>query len=162
MKEDVQKVLTEVLTEILEKFGFMFADQECEAAEQESDVSILMAEMTFAGPARGTLQLAAPAPLCRELASNVLGVSLPETGKPVAEDALKELLNIACGELVARLFGEKPVFDLAIPTVRGISKAQCRELSGTAGAVRLWVESRPVVAALDVENEVCDAAFNRG
>lgn len=63
-----------------------------------------LVEMQFACPRRGTARLVAGGAFGALLASNMLGVE-PDSAEATqaAEDALRELLNIACGEVVRRI-----------------------------------------------------------
>ena len=65
-------------------------------------------------------------------------------------DALKELVNLICGELTVALFGEEPVFDLGVPRVSGIDGARWRELYTNPQNVRVWADEAAVVGSLVV------------
>jgi chemotaxis protein CheY-P-specific phosphatase CheC len=112
--------------------------------------------MEFAGPFTGALILMAPRAFCDQTAANVLGLEADEPeAQRGAEDALKELLNIACGNLLTTLAGEEPVFDLSIPKVEAISGDEWKAVAtspATAGfVVDDWVVYLRLTLSHDAE-----------
>ena len=69
-------------------------------------------------------------------------------GPGEAEDAIKELVNIVCGELTPSLFGDREVFDLTVPRLYRIDWSKWQELAADADTIRLWVEDKPILASL--------------
>jgi len=143
-----EQVFRNAVTEVLEQFAFMFPDDEPAPGLPDWPGECLHAAMSYTGPARGSVSLAAPAALCAELAANVLGAEPGQVGPEAAEDALKELLNIICGKVTADLYGEEAVIDLTVPTVAEIDAGQWRELSGDSRRLRFTIEQKPMLAAL--------------
>ncbi len=136
--------------EVLERFAFSFADDE---DPQYQEVAWLSSDLTFAGPVRGKVGLAVSRELASDLGLNILGVE-PETAPPeLADDAIKELTNIICGDLLFRLYGPKAVFDLCVPALRKAVSFQAvkRELPTGATVVELTVEGHRLIAWLTLE-----------
>ena len=98
---------------VFEDLGFMLPtlelDREQAAATFHSAVSI-----DFNGPVRGRLLVVINGDILPALASNMLG----EDNAPSAlrqEDALKELVNVICGNLLPLIAGSAAVFDVGEP-----------------------------------------------
>ena len=105
--------------------------------------------MGFSGPFKGDLSIAVPVDMCPELASNVLGLDPDDelvTRSPY--DALKELLNIICGNVLTTLAGEEPVFDLTIPEVTMLDEKGWAAFIKTDGTVRFVADDVPVLLRL--------------
>ncbi len=120
--------LTTVLSEVLANLAFMFDDEE--PTGPQPDQSWLEATISYNGPKSGTLTLNCPAEFSPFLASNLLGVSPEdEDAEQSAEDALRELMNVLCGQYVTARHGVDDVFDLTIPQVRQLSEPPLASLS---------------------------------
>ena len=122
MLELQDDTLVEVMLNALETMAFvtlMPAEQPYARGEELRRVSI-----DFAGPpGRGSLQVVAPAALGRLLVANLMGIS-PEDEQAAsgADDALRELLNVACGTLLRQwtAHSAEPV-EMGIPRVEGFA-----------------------------------------
>ena len=151
MDDSRRATIIAVFSDVMEQMAFMFA----EAAEEEEapsmgDTGLVQAVMGFEGPFHGTLELVVPRAICEELAANVLGLEPDDemvTHAPF--DALKELLNITCGNLLTALAGETPVFDLTIPEVKQLEGNAWNALRTRPGAVYCLVDSYPVLLHLE-------------
>ncbi len=110
------EVLDDVFSSVLESLAFMFAERADKGDLPPADGTSLAVRMRFAGPFSGTLALTVPEATCTELAANVMGME-PEdkAAEEHAADALREVLNVTCGQLLTALAGEEPVFDLSVP-----------------------------------------------
>jgi CheY-specific phosphatase CheX len=115
---------------VFEDLGFMLPtsdlNSEQAAAPFHSAVSI-----NFSGPMRGTLLLAINGDILPALTSNMLG----EDDAPAArqqEDALKELANVICGNLLPLIAGPAAVFNVGEPQLRTSENATDRKLPITA------------------------------
>jgi hypothetical protein len=141
------RLLRQVVADVLERFAFSFVEDE-EQRGQETDW--LLSDLTYAGPVQGRVTLALPRDLAFELGLNILGVDPASASAELAEDAVKELTNIICGELLYRLHGAQAVFNLGVPALRGAADYDAveREIKPGAPAVRLSVEGRSVKAWL--------------
>lgn len=125
MDEPTACALIRAFTEVLEKQVFLFAD----AAVPEDFVArpggYFAASVAFRGPAEGTLSLAVPASLAREIAANFLGLDGDDPMVDAhARDACGELLNMTCGHVLTALYGASPVFDLARPEVAEVGSGR--------------------------------------
>ena len=103
------------------------------------------ADIHFTGPFSGHLSLCASGPFCMLLATNVLGMEVDELSPEHARDALKELTNITCGELLAALAGKKTVFDLSVPVIEKIDAAAVKSDLALPGTVSVLIDDEPLL-----------------
>ena len=152
LQHDQSEALTEVFCSVLETLAFMFGDQvEKDELPPESDENLAV-KIRFKGPNAGELTLIAPADICLELAANILGVDdSSELADAKAHDALKELVNVTCGQLLTTIFGEEPVFDLTVPEVQPIDGPGWRELLTNEESVAFNVEENLVMLHLTID-----------
>ena len=133
MNEELRETIIDGFTDVIEKMAFMFIE---EAEEDEMDADgALVATMSFTGDHSGSLTLALSPATANELASNVIGV----------DDALRELLNVTCGNLLTGHYGEEPVFDLSVPKVESIDASAWRNLVKAPDAIALLIDDNPAV-----------------
>lgn len=135
-------VLRTCFIQVLEDTAFMFAEtdagdgvdtdalpdsgedavSETEGDSVESDapeVNFQMVEISFTGPVSGSLAIECDGRFMTSLAANVLGLDEEDLSEEADKiDALKELVNIICGNFITSLGGSRAVFDLTIPTIR--------------------------------------------
>lgn len=112
--------LTTVLSEVLANLAFMFTD------DGEFVVPVgeewLETEIGYKGPASGSLRLTCSRAFAGQLAANLLAVeSADETTEEESSDAVKEFMNVVCGQYVTAAFGAEDVFNLTIPEVRELT-----------------------------------------
>lgn len=136
------EMLAEVAQEIFENLVYISP----QPPDEESEPSLVQvrASVRFQGPFSGTVSLGVSEGLLPELALNMLGVDKVsgDSGKK-GRDALGEVTNVLCGNLLARLAGPEPVFDLGVPQVESVPAAEAEaELPQAPGqtAVRLEME----------------------
>jgi CheY-specific phosphatase CheX len=149
MCEDHTDVLMDVFSEVAENLAFMFVDPPEEDEFPEPTGPCVRAEMGFVGPFTGTVSLAVPESLCPQIAANVLGLDPDDelvTAKP--HDALKELLNVTCGNLLTRIAGDEPVFDLTVPEVISLDEESWQAYQENPKTVGLILEDEPIIIGL--------------
>jgi hypothetical protein len=113
----LEQTLTEVMEETFISMAFMLPVEEA-AADEDQGASRLYATITFSGPFSGSLFLSIPHCMMPVLAANILG-SEPNSPVPVNEqqDALKEVLNVICGNLLPKISAPREVFDVHQPRI---------------------------------------------
>ncbi|MDL1962765.1 MAG: chemotaxis protein CheX, partial [Deltaproteobacteria bacterium] len=116
MSEQLKEILSRVAGETLEKLAFMFSFPEDERGRMILD-SAVAAFISFSGPFSGTLVMTVSNQLLPELAANMLGVDDEETTLEQQHDALKETINIICGNLLPVIAGEEVVFNIDAPMI---------------------------------------------
>jgi CheY-specific phosphatase CheX len=150
MDEKTRAAAAQAMQEVLERQAFLFADP-AEGGE-EAEGPLLSASLRFAGARAGSLALAAPMPLAREIAAGILGCDAEDAmAEERAGDACKEILNIACGQTLTALFGTAPVFDLGIPVVRSLSGDEASDWTAAPQVLALSVEGTPLYLRLDLD-----------
>ncbi|MDM8549640.1 chemotaxis protein CheX [Desulfobacterales bacterium HSG2] len=117
MNEEVKETLYNVAEDVLEKLAFIFSFPEDE--RENMDYSGAMgSRVSFAGPFTGALVMAVSVEALPELAGNMLGLEdEEETTLEQQQDALKELINVVCGNLLPAISGKKSVFNVNPPEI---------------------------------------------
>lgn len=116
MREKLKNILSRVAVMTLEQLAFIFAFPEDEGNEiqQDSAVAVIIA---FRGPFSGFLSVITSKQVLPELTANILGVDEEETTLDQQYDALKETINIICGNLLPAIFGKQLIFDIDSPKI---------------------------------------------
>ena len=117
MRAKLEEILSRVTIETLEKLAFMFAFPDDGEENPPTDFKVT-AIVSFTGPFSGTLVITISTEVLQELAANMLGL---DDGEEITEDqrfdALKETMNVICGNLLPAIAGDKIVFDIDVPEV---------------------------------------------
>ena len=117
MQSQTTVTLTTVLSDVLKDLAFMFVDGD--PAEVSPDATWLETTIGYCGPESGTLTLQCTTEFGILLAANLLGIDPDDDDAEVrAHDAVKEFMNIVCGQFVTTAFGTDHVFNLTIPASR--------------------------------------------
>lgn len=118
MTQNHSKLLSEVAGETLEQLAFIFSFPEEADSTAILESEITGAQVAFSGPRQGELLLVVSSSVLPELAANMLGL---EDGEVVLEDqqkdALKEVVNVICGNLLPHIGGVDAVFDIQPPAI---------------------------------------------
>ncbi len=115
MNERVVQILVEETIDTLEKLAFIFAASE-EDLTQFADAERITVSADFSGPCSGSLVMEFGAEGLSELAANMLGLDEAETiSEEEQRDALKEALNIICGNVLPAIAGAEAVFNISTP-----------------------------------------------
>lgn len=140
MTDATPDMVRDVFSKVLEKQVFLFAE-EMPIEKMTGSGDWVQARMSFHGPFGGSLSLAIPKEAELEIAANFLGKDAddPDVAK-CAEDSLKEILNVVCGHMLTALAGEEPIFDLSIPKVHPVSKADWGAIAALPGSLGFDVE----------------------
>lgn len=147
MKELTHERIEELVSHILETMAFVFV----EAQEEAEDFGPLFhSKISYFGPDESTdLFLSASQGFLVELASSMLGME-PNDIDPAVEglQALDELANIVCGEVIQSIGGEDAVFSQGIP----------ERVDGPTPAAE---NSEPLEVTLDSEGEPLRVILSR-
>ena len=115
MTSDVRRVLLDVSTQVFETSAFM-AVYPPEVTNLQTEFPPVAAAISFAGPTTGRLILAVSPEILSPLATSMLGLDISdEVSETGQTDALLEVLNMMCGNVLTEIYGSKPVFDLYPP-----------------------------------------------
>ena len=130
----------------LEQLAFGFAYAEPAASPEPADAA---AEVAFEGPCRGVLRLRLGGGVLPALAANMLGQD-EGPAEALQLDALAEIANVVCGNVLPHVGGTRAVFRLGSPRTaagepapRGEPAARARLAVEDGWAeVALWLEGR--------------------
>jgi CheY-specific phosphatase CheX len=113
-----QITLADAISKVIEDLAMMAADPVNEVEDFAPD---LQGWIEFTGPVSGKLTIRCRESLAKTLAANLLGLT-PEDmeSNAVAWDALAELLNVVCGNLVSTLYDSEKSFTLTPPQINVI------------------------------------------
>jgi len=118
MNQEISELLMEVAGQTLEQLAFIFSfpdDMDPDAIWEEEATGC---HVTYSGPQQGDLLLIISNAAMPELASNMLGMDEDEAPpEDQQKDALKEALNVICGNLLPRIGGTEAVFDIQPPEI---------------------------------------------
>lgn len=151
------QTLTTVFSDVLQTLAFMFTD---EGPIEPSPGDIwLETKIAYRGPVCGRLRLWCPRPFSQNLAANLLGIDVPEdVSDQASEDAVKEFMNVLCGQYVTSAHGSDAVFKLTIPEVTQLSESpDIQNVCGDETAC-LSVEGTPVVLVYERDSAAPAAA----
>ncbi len=113
--------LTTIIGDVLGDLAFLISDDE---RPQPVPGAVWMeCRISYSGPVSGTLRCWCTRDFAVQLAANLLGLS-PDDEEVLSGvgDALREFMNIVCGQFVTACHGMDSVFNLSLPTA-----AECAE-----------------------------------
>ena len=116
MNSKAQQSMNDALSRVFDTSTFLCAYPIEDSAEVPERAETVGASIQWFGPQNGKLILLVDRNLLNELASNMLGAT--DEAEFTAEqsvDALKEVLNMICGNFLTSCYGEQSVFDLTPP-----------------------------------------------
>lgn len=117
MAEQIREALSQVAVETFEKLAFMFAFPGDEEPGQQIE-ELVSASVVFSGPFSGQIIIHISKAVLPELAANMLGLD-DESDVTVDQqyDALKEALNVVCGNLLPVIAGRQHIFNMKMPRI---------------------------------------------
>jgi CheY-specific phosphatase CheX len=149
MSED-RELLVTVFSRVAEELAFMFTDTPDPDDVETAKNVFVKAHMRFKGPINGTLNMIVPESMCPQIAANVLGLDpTDEMFLQAPHDAVKELLNVTCGNLLTEMAGEDPVFDLLPPEVSILDRSAWLTIKKHPNTVLFAVDDEPVLLYLE-------------
>ncbi|MCD6327746.1 chemotaxis protein CheX [bacterium] len=155
MTEKFREALIDVFCQVLEQIAFAFGE-ETPKEELPSDelANYLHCEVGFRGPCKGTIAITLPFEFCKELAANALGIEQDEMAPGMAEDSLKEIGNVTCGQWITAVAGKKAVFDLTVPEVKALNEAAWVELRDSSSSIAMLVDDVPALIGVSVTGDM--------
>ena len=153
MTADERDILIETMCEVLEKLAYMFGEP-AEDDPVKTPAEGYLGSIKFVGHRDGELCVAVPYEMCLELSANMLGTEL---GDPKAEedagDALKELLNVSCGNILTALYGTHPTFELSVPEARKTGAEAWEKLAAHPESIRITIDDYPALVNFQARTE---------
>lgn len=153
MNNQWKTALTQALLEVFENLCFMLPRPARDSLPPEvAGVSRVILAVDFSGAGRGTLHLTLPDSMIAQVATSMLGEDDPP---PLGEqyDAVCELANIVCGNVLPRIAGERAVFDLASPRVIATMDADLGDMFDASARVVLDEGLVAAAIALEMQTE---------
>ncbi len=142
--------LRKVVSDSLEKLAFMFFASDA-FREPILFQDAVTAEVSFTGVFSGSLAIVITESALNELAENMLGIDIEDVEQNHLYDALKETVNIICGNWLPIEGGDEAVFHIGTPRV----------LSPSEAAAVLTGQSPSILEKMSVDEEPCDIYFFR-
>ncbi len=150
-----QEIVSVIFLDISERLAFMFGDPVAREQVDTEEGPWSQAGVDFSGETCGRLTLSAPRDLCLEIAANILGTDPEEIEDgPLAEDALRELLNVVTGHVVPGLQGEDEAFELSVPAYTELEPESVAELMQHPATICYELDDSPVLLNLLLEDDV--------
>ncbi|MCC6475558.1 chemotaxis protein CheX [bacterium] len=151
MPNNADQAILEAATRVFETSAFL--NMYPSDTSEEIPAPDCAASMTFYGAARGRVTLRVNQEILVSVVENLLGESCEG---PEAEarkgDALKELLNMLCGNILTEYFGTEPIFDLSPPEL--VDNATSTVSSQQVQSLVLNVENTLAEVLFEVQNQV--------
>ena len=113
MPSTMEQSLSQTMAATFEELAFICADTKLSDEQSEAPVEVAMT-VSFDGPLSGRLVLGATAGILPGIAENMLGAN-GTCSLSMQRDALGELANVMCGNLLPLIGGVKSVFKLSAP-----------------------------------------------
>jgi len=150
--EKCAEAMQKVITEILEKFAYMFVDPLKLEAIPQTGNDFICARMTFGGDQKGCLTLLVPRPASQAITANILGLEEgDEFIKDHLEDGMKELLNIMGAHILTEVVGEHVNLNINIPQVEPFTDEDWKLLVASGQAVAVLGDSHPIVVQMSMD-----------
>lgn len=131
-----------------EDLAFLMPTDELDE-RQASSAPEAEARVDFTGPFAGTLTVHTCGPLLPRIAANMLGVD--DASEAMQLDALGEVANVLCGNLLPLVAGAGAVFDLQAPRVVRLAAAP-PATPAAATRLSLGIDEGRVIVTLLVES----------
>ncbi len=113
MSNTTEQLLRQATISTFENLAFLFLEVDGAMAADEAPLDAAVA-VDFHGPMRGRLVLRTSSNLLPVIASNMMGEDEAQH-MPMQRDALGEIANVVCGNLLPMLVGVEAVFRLDAP-----------------------------------------------
>jgi CheY-specific phosphatase CheX len=119
MNCEIRNAINESVSRVFETSAFMDAVPVTDATEIRPRQDTTGVTIQWFGPCVGRLILLTDSRILEELTANMLGVS-QDSGNLTPEkclDAIKEILNMICGNFLTHYYGNSLTFDLSPPRI---------------------------------------------
>lgn len=141
----------QVFSDVLENLAFMFAEQAEKDDIPETISKSIEVGISFSGYANGALKLITTKEVCNEVAINLLGcLDASDLNPDSADDAIKELINITCGQFLTATAGTKPVFNLKPPTVIHTDQSTWKNMRDDDSSYLFKIDDEPIIINIKI------------
>jgi CheY-specific phosphatase CheX len=111
-------------------------------------------EITFRGIFSGRLVLTVSGPILAVVVGNMLGEDESEMPREAQLDALGELANVICGNVLPEIAGDRETFSLTPPVLLAEIPGPSAAWAGIVGEVRVGLDDGRAEVRLYLEGEV--------
>lgn len=146
MSSTTEQYLSRTTAETFENLALIFADRELNPEQASSPLDVTVS-VDFRGPQVGRLVLKASARVLPSVAANMLGGD-PSRSAALQRDALGELANVICGNVLPMVAGADAMFRLSAPRVHDVELPSSRDGDAPEARTVLGVEDGRVEASL--------------
>ncbi len=137
--------ITNMAFVMFEKMGFLLGESADKADFKiDAEAQPIRGEIKFRGTAFGSLSIVTTKKLAEMLASNILGLSDDEKPDEISVyDAVKEFLNVFCGNILAEMTEKEDSVDLLVPETGRITEEYMKGVVHNPESVFVMVEGEP-------------------
>ena len=140
--------LSQTTAATFEELALLFPEHEPSPEQEEAPLDVTVS-VDFRGPFTGRLVLSASAVILPTITSNMLG-DAGSRQPPLQRDALGELANVICGNLLPAIAGAEAVFHLSAPRMHDVGESASREADSPSARAVFGVEEGRVSSTLYV------------
>ncbi len=150
MTEKIEKIMKRVIIETLEQLAYVFSSPEDEMDLLTPDSMAVTVD--FSGPFSGQLTMKTTTLVVLELTANMLGIDEEEITLEQQSDALKETVNILCGNLLPAIAGDQDIFNINAPKI--IDSEEIEEPEKAFSKAYLSIDDEMCVVYLFVDGDM--------
>lgn len=149
MSDNLESILYKVASVTLEQLAFLFSSFEDIQCKPDYD-TVVVASVSFSGQFSGTLSIMIVDDILDELTENMLGIDgADEVPIDQKHDALKETINIVCGNLLPAIGGKRSLFSIGSPIIILDNEAKKKAVNNEN------TQKRWTVARLSIDDNSC-------
>jgi len=150
MNGKLSRILFTVTEDVLGKLAFAFCFPEDERAPIDR-ASAAGVRVHFEGPFNGSIIILITREALPDIAANMLGVESDETSFTDQLDALKEIGNVVCGNLLPEITGKEALFNVCAPEIIEAEALEAIESEKATGLMKLSLEEGSCDVMLFIE-----------
>jgi CheY-specific phosphatase CheX len=130
--------LSRATTATFEDLALLFPEHELSPEQAEAPLDVAVS-VEFRGPLAGRLVLRASSCILPAIAANMLGEDESRQA-PLQRDALGELANVICGNVLPAIAGAEAIFNLSAPQLHDAGSVMSRDEDEPAARIELGIE----------------------
>jgi CheY-specific phosphatase CheX len=157
MNSKISKTMSHVAIETLEQLAFIFSSPLENVDMLNHDATA--ASVSFSGPFSGRLMIKIDTAPVRELVSNMLGTDEDEINEEQKYDAIKETLNILCGNLLPEIAGDQDIFSMKTPYIVSKEEQAKNDKEGPFAATTLSIDDEKCSLYLFVDGDIPEGSL---
>jgi len=155
MSSTTVQSLSRATTATFEELALLFPEQELSPEQAAAPLDVAVS-VEFRGPQRGRLVLRASSTILSSIAANMLGEDASRE-RPLQRDALGEIANVICGNVLPAIAGVEAVFHLSAPYVHEGVDVVSRGADEPTASIMFGLENGRAEAVLYLFSDMDDA-----